>query len=66
MNPFASLGLGSEIVSALTEQGYEYFIYSYQDFREKYGTYVEIMKKMKELRAMRDVMLQDKGKGCRY
>ena len=23
MNPFASLGLGSEIVSALTEQGYE-------------------------------------------
>jgi DNA excision repair protein ERCC-3 len=34
----------------LTEQGYEYYIYSYQDFRDKYGTYVEIMKKMKELR----------------
>ena len=34
----------------LTEQGYEYYIYSYQDFRDKFGTYVEIMKKMKELR----------------
>jgi DNA excision repair protein ERCC-3 len=34
----------------LTEQGYEYYIYSYQDFREKYGTYFEIMKKLKEER----------------
>lgn len=34
----------------LTEQGYEYYIYSYQDFRDKFGTYVEIMKKMRELK----------------
>jgi DNA excision repair protein ERCC-3 len=34
----------------LTEQGYEYYIYSYQDFRDKYGTYFDVMRKMKEER----------------
>ena len=32
----------------LTEQGYEYFIYSYDQFKEKFGTYLEILKKIKE------------------
>lgn len=31
----------------LTEQGYEYFIYSYDEFRENFGTYVAIVKERK-------------------
>lgn len=31
----------------LTEQGYEYFIYSYEQFRTKYGSYIEVMKSQK-------------------
>jgi len=29
----------------LTEQGYEYFIYGYDQFREKFGSYIDIKKK---------------------
>ena len=31
----------------LTEQGYEYFIYSYQQFKEYFGSYIDIMRKQK-------------------
>ncbi|MES0490585.1 MAG: DNA repair helicase XPB [Leptospirales bacterium] len=32
----------------LTEQGYEYFIYAYKDFKAHYGSYVKILKESKE------------------
>ncbi len=38
----------------LTEQGYEYYIYSYEQFKGEYGTYMDILrerKKMKEQEA---------------
>lgn len=36
----------------LTEQGYEYFIYSYEQFREKYGSYIDVIRKKRGLPAI--------------
>ncbi|MCB1200287.1 MAG: DEAD/DEAH box helicase [Leptospiraceae bacterium] len=32
----------------LTEQGYEYFIYSYEEFRDKYGSFIEVIQRRKQ------------------
>ncbi len=42
----------------LTEQGYEYFIYSYEQFREKYGSYIEVMKSNKDKKPSQAPVLQ--------
>ncbi len=34
----------------LTEQGYEYYIYSYEQFKEEYGTYIDILRERKKLK----------------
>lgn len=34
----------------LTEQGYEYFIYSYDQFKGEYGTYIDVIRKRREAR----------------
>ncbi len=31
----------------LTEQGYEYYIYSYDQFRERFGSYINVVKRIK-------------------
>jgi len=33
----------------LTEQGYEYLIYSYDQFKEKYGSYIDVIRARKKL-----------------
>lgn len=42
----------------LTEQGYEYFIYSYEQFRTKFGSYIKTLKKQQAL----DAEDEDEGK----
>ncbi len=32
----------------LTEQGYEYFIYSYEQFKEKFGSYLQVIREQKK------------------
>jgi len=34
----------------LTEQGYEYFIYSYEQFRAKYGSYIDVIREQRKLK----------------
>ena len=44
----------------LTEQGYEYFIYNYDQFKEKYGSFIKVMnanprfQKPKEIKEVKD------------
>ncbi|MDH4200877.1 MAG: DEAD/DEAH box helicase [Spirochaetia bacterium] len=33
----------------LTEQGYEYLIYSYDQFKEKYGSYIDVLREKKKM-----------------
>lgn len=41
----------------LTEQGYEYIIYSYDQFKEKYGTYLDVLREKK--RRQKEAALQN-------
>jgi len=39
----------------LTEQGYEYLIYSYDQFKEKYGSYIDVIRERKKLKKEKEM-----------
>jgi len=46
----------------LTEQGYEYFIFSYSQFKEKFGIYVQMYKKKEDIKKKKQIDSKKKQK----